>query len=256
METLARVVQHPLFGITSLIVGVLSLVLAYVFYRLSGRTKEPRWAINSNNLISGFSKKLPNLDIKYSGKNVENLTISRLMFWNAGTETIDQTDIADADPVRIVPVGQTKILDVELLKANSEPSRFLISRAPDGAAHLEFDFLDKDQGAVVQVIHTGTSSKDIVLTGTIKGAGSPMRKDVKIVKSRVNLIAENLYPATAGLVCLYFSVRYFRDYLDGKDAPVIAALYFLGFIIFGLPLYRNVTVARVPKGLEIYGEGL
>jgi hypothetical protein len=46
------------------------------------------------------------------------------------------------------------------------------------AAVLSFDFLDGGQGAVLQVIHTGRSSDDISITGTVKGVGNPTRRNI------------------------------------------------------------------------------
>ena len=90
MQTLRQFATNPLFGLFTFLAGILfSFILNYAFYRLSIRTKQPSWAINSNNLISGFSAKLPDLDIKYLGKGIENLTISKVMFWNAGNQTIE-----------------------------------------------------------------------------------------------------------------------------------------------------------------------
>jgi len=176
LDVLREIVQHPLFGITSLAV---SIILAYIFYRLGRRDKKPCWSAKNNNLIRGFSKELPNLDVKYLGQSVENLSVSKIVFWNAGSETIRGEDIADADPISIVPLNNATLLDVKLLEHNSNPSRFLISTKPDmTAAFVKFDFVDKNQGAVVQVIHTGTSAKDVSLIGTIKGAGTPNHNEL------------------------------------------------------------------------------
>jgi hypothetical protein len=40
-------------------------------------------------------------------------------------------------------------------------------------ARLRFSFLDHNQGAVIQVVHTGTSSRDVSICGTVVGAGVP-----------------------------------------------------------------------------------
>jgi hypothetical protein len=46
-----------------------------------------------------------------------------------------------------------------------------ISVEADGtSAYIFFDYLDKGQGGIIQVIHTGLSSSDLTLNGDIKGA--------------------------------------------------------------------------------------
>jgi hypothetical protein len=179
MELLKEIVQHPVFGVSSLAVGVLGVVLAVILYRWGRRDKKPMWSIKNNNLIRGFSKQLPNLDVKVSGQNVETLSVCKIVFWNAGSETIQGDDIADADRITIVPLNDAKLLDVKLLDDNSKPSRFLISTAPDmTAAFLNFDFVDRNQGAVIQVVHTGASANNLRLNGTIKGGGTPRQNEL------------------------------------------------------------------------------
>jgi hypothetical protein len=38
---------------------------------------------------------------------------------------------------------------------------------------MNFEYLDKNDGAILQIVHTGKSSADIKIGGTIKGVGKP-----------------------------------------------------------------------------------
>ena len=49
------------------------------------------------------------------------------------------------------------------------------------------------QGAVFQIIHNGTSSKDLRLAGTIKGVEAIKRREVQFYTSRVDFILQNLH---------------------------------------------------------------
>jgi hypothetical protein len=42
--------------------------------------------------VSGYAAQLSALEITYASRKIENLTISKLLFWNAGAETISRTD--------------------------------------------------------------------------------------------------------------------------------------------------------------------
>src|SRR5207249_4793358 len=133
--------------------------------------KEPCWSIRSTNLIRGYGSKLTDLNVLYKGQQVENLSIARIIFWNKGAETVQRQDLVDADPLRLVGAGQLTFLDVKLLATNNEPSLFSVSLTEDGGSVLiGFDYLDQGHGAVFQIVHTGTSPKDIKLRGSIKGA--------------------------------------------------------------------------------------
>jgi len=157
-----------IIGTVGTFLSLISLFAAYYFYRKSLRLKEPRWAITSNNLIRGYSSKLNELDILYKDHKVENLTISKILFWNRGRDTINRQDIATAEPLVIKSTEEVEILDAKILSNNNESSQISAELENSQQSYLIFDYLDYDQGAIIQIVHTGTSSKDIFVSGKIK----------------------------------------------------------------------------------------
>lgn len=167
-------------GIASLIIGT---VVSFYFYRKSLRLKDPCWSIRSNNLIRGYSSKLSGLKIEYNEQNVENLTISKIIFWNDGAETIKRDDITTANPLRIIGTEQVELLEVRPLSSSSTSNCLKCELTEDKkSAPIEFEYLDQGQGAVIQVVHTGTTSKNINIIGDIKGVKKLRKKNVDIVK--------------------------------------------------------------------------
>lgn len=246
MEQLKDIVQHPLFGILSFLGTILSVFLAIIFYRLSKREKKPYWSIGSNNLIEGFSSQVPGLEISYNNQKVENLTISKIVFWNDGKETIHGTDIAEADPLQIIARGNVKILDIKVLKTNSEASRFC--NPNDSQLHssfVTFDFLDKNQGGIIQVIHTGTSSKDISLKGALKGAGVPIYYDPRGFKC-VSIFGLGLVGSVT--LCMVLLLLFLKS-LEIKE-PVASLLIFLMTLLCGYAFFRSVSFTKVPRDLN------
>lgn len=163
--------QTDIVGVTIGIVGiVIGIIVSYYFYRKSLREKAPYWAISSNNLIQGFSSKVQDLQVIFQEKKVENLTISKILFWNNGAETIDKDDIGTINHIRIIPKKNILLLDGKILASNNESSQFNVRLNEDeNCAYLDFAYLDEKQGAVIQIIHTGTSSQDLEVVGKIKG---------------------------------------------------------------------------------------
>jgi len=252
MNDLQNVVQHPLFGIAGLVIGTLGLISGFVLFFLGRRVKKPCWVITSNNLIAGFTAKLPKLEIKYLDQKVENLTSSKIIFWNAGKETIDGSDIADADPLRITAIGDVKILDAKLLMTNNDSSNWLLASKPDATeVYLKFDFLDSRQGGVVQVIHTGRSSKGIHLTGTIKGAGTPVNQDIQPDMS--TWLYRTLLFGSAGAFFLFltFAIKHYVDVNIEKTIAASIILLLSGFLF--LTLLRK---SPIPSGLRVVDKGL
>jgi hypothetical protein len=163
-------------------IGLTSLALGIVFFANGrrARMKGPTWHARSNNLIQNFSSKVPGLEILFRNDKIDTLTVTRLAFWNRGMATIDRNDIAPADPVKIISTGDARLLNVEIIQTNNSASQVETSLDPDGkSALIAFDFLDHNQGVVVQIIHTGVSGDALTVQGTIKGAGTPLRMAIK-----------------------------------------------------------------------------
>jgi len=153
-------------GIAGILIGA---ILSYYFYRKSIRIKEPVWSIRSYNLVQGLSSKLSGVDVTYNGESVHNLTITKLMFWNAGEETLNAADIKTSDPLRIT-ISDAIVLEASILQSNNPSTQFQIEVSKSGdAIFINFDYLNHLDGAVIQIIHTGISSAHLSVQGAIKG---------------------------------------------------------------------------------------
>ncbi len=163
----------------SLVSLLLNVMLAVVLYLKSRRTKEPRFAMRSNKLLGDPTSRLEALEVRYAGQRITNLTITRVAFWNNGKATIHGQDIAAADPLLLKMRGDCTVLDLQLLSVTNPVNQFTAKMTPDSSGvAVSFDYLDRGEGGIVQILHTGRSSLDLTLAGTIKGAGKPHRHKV------------------------------------------------------------------------------
>ena len=160
--------QTDIIGTT---IGIAGILFGYYLYRVGRRAKEPCWSIRSNNLIQNFGARLVGLKIQFGDQDVQNLTVSRILFWNAGGDTIRKSDIADANPLQIVACDGVALLEAQVLATSSQSNKVsCVPQSDKKSAILQFDYLDRDQGAVVQIVHTGTSSDHLKIAGDIMGA--------------------------------------------------------------------------------------
>lgn len=162
-------------SILSVAIGIISLIIG-IFLSIKGwRFKRPKYFIRSNNLIQNFEDKLSGLVINYKGEPVKNLTVTKIAFWNHGRETINYSDIPDADPIRIEAKGDCKILHAEIIWIKNSANKFKVSEIDNyKSVKILFDYLDKNEGGIIQIVHTGKSSKDIEIKGCVKG-GKPVK---------------------------------------------------------------------------------
>lgn len=165
-----------LIGYVLAVLGVIATVTVYV---LSRRGKDPSWAIRGINIVRGRESRVADLKILYKELPVESLTVSRVLFWNRGKETIRVGDIAE--PIQICASEDILLLNVEVLKATNQAIQFFVSPVQDNKfATLTYQYLDHNNGAVLEAVHTGTSSSGLVIKGKIIGATQIRRRSVRI----------------------------------------------------------------------------
>ncbi len=252
-----------------LVVGVLGFVLGpltgYYFYRKSIRQREPWWSRKGTTLIRDYSKRLPGMDILYDGNPVPNLTITKILFWNHGAETIDSSDVSVNDPLRIETTADSAMLDVRILASNLTTAGLSFTRSGDRIAKVEFEFFDKGQGFVAEVIHTGDGPAAAWMAGTIKGAGHPVLRRPPVLRSRVRSLVIETWLILFGAMALplLFVARMIQDSfgIPVVSAPSIiflmlytgGALIAIGMAMF-LWLRRFATgdYSSIPKGLEVF----
>lgn len=218
-----------ILALVGVILGILGIVFSYYFYRRSIRAKEPVYSIKSNNLISDSRFTLEKLNITYgSGKQkIQNLTVSKVLFYNRGAETINRADIETKNRVSISP-RNSEILDVSLLQANNDSNNSgLLWHESGEFLYIDFDYLDKNQGAVIQVIHTGLSSDDLQVIGDIKGT----RELTKIPSSRFQL------------------QHFWREHLSFSKRLYIVELFFLAILMFFWLLLAFIAI-RFPGTMD------
>jgi hypothetical protein len=201
-----------------LVLGIIGLIASYYFYKLSIRKKEPVYSIRSNNIISGSKSKYENLRVLYINKEVENFTVSKILFFNRGSETITRKDIETSYPLR-VSTKDCQLLDAFVLQINKPSNNFTLTWDKSGDfVYIDFDYLDKNQGGVVQIAHTGLSSDNIKVEGDIMGVQA--------------------LPEVFSIETIDF------------DGPSPSWPRIISVVI----LYNRGKISRVPKGLEKFLE--
>lgn len=160
--------MNYIFGILGVALAIVGLIASFYFYRKSIRIKEPVYSIKSNNVISDYSSTYQNLTVSYKNERVENFTVSKVLFFNKGAETLNRDDIATMNRLRIL-ANQGIILDTTVLQVNNPSSDFKVGlNRENNWIVVDFDYLNQHQGAVIEVIHTGLSSRGMEIVGDMK----------------------------------------------------------------------------------------
>lgn len=172
-ELLKRISEHPLVPIAGILLGIVGIALAVFFYARSRRVSKVRYEFTCQSLVEGLSGALEGLEVRYKGEPQERITVSRLVLWNAGTETIRSDDFTD-DQLRIACHQGIKVLDHRIIDANDETNNVEIGSVATAeeeeiSIDIRFDYLDSRDGAIVQIVHDGDDETNFSLAGSLKG---------------------------------------------------------------------------------------
>ena len=149
---------------------IVSIALAWRFSTVPGLYWDTRTAV----LIEEGRVALPGLKLLYLEEEIRNLAVTRVMLINLGRGPIRRDDLATQLPLQVRPKsGEVHMLNSQLL-AVSTPAQTSAQLAVtfekrNHRARIEFAYLNRGWGGVIQVVHTGTSSDAIEVVGDIVG---------------------------------------------------------------------------------------
>lgn len=255
--------SNPWIILYSLIISALSFFGMLAIYVITKKEKIPFYSIKSTNIFQGLTGQFKPLKIEYNGEEIENLTTTKLFLWNGGKETIDKNDITELEPLKIKVTDNYKMLDINILESSKIANNFKYTLSHDlSELLLTFDYIDKNEGIVIQIIHTGKSEDDIKLIGLIKGAGAPVYKNIPNSKPELKFplighlplsLRHQQYLTILFLFLMTILVNYDvitkKEQLLPNNVPSFVLLNMI-FLLFFILFMKNLS----PMGFESFYE--
>ncbi|AWL09499.1 hypothetical protein HME7025_01646 [Aquirufa nivalisilvae] len=269
---------NPALNIISLLLGVAGILFSFYFYFKSKRSKIPTFAIRTINLIRDKIQKIDTVEILYSGEKVNNLSISKIAIWNDGKETINKTDVASNNPLKIKIKDNFKFLDAKVLYQKNDANDFIIQISTDrNFINIAFDYFDFEDGIVLELFHTGNTSEDLYIDGKIKSVKSIIRRDsigtflpssiIKWLRNDKEIISKSNMRTIMGwlvlmggisICCLaiYTPFRHVDSTLVPRQmessyfAVTMSTVLGLLYIWYGYRMLKR----NIPKGFDIFNE--
>lgn len=262
---------------------IISVVLAIVFYLKAKERKVLTYCLRSSSLIRGKKRKLEKLSITYAGNQIDNLSVSRFTIWNSGNKTLNKDDIVATKEVTITALEENKILDAELIACSEGTNNFSVKIIDEHTVKVLFDYVDKKEGAVVQILHTGTNDT-LRIDYKIKG-GMPIKKFInetfpRIISRALNrtfimkvfpvifavmvvaLLVVTLIQTMAALGIDAHTISLEPNAVRELSAPeskngaasrvVVGILWFysLIYLVLGIPLLKRTFMIGMPRSLK------
>lgn len=145
---------------------VAAFVFAIYTWIAGKKKKEFSYFSNSYKIIQKGKSSIPQLQLTYENRNIEDLSITKYAIWNSGNEVINTNDIVSERPLKITASSGAVILNTKVIVESEETNKFIIDEQQENSSTINFDYVDPRDGIVIQIIHTG---ENLEFDGKIKG---------------------------------------------------------------------------------------
>lgn len=235
LAALKGVATNPIVGFW---IGFIGIILAVIFYSKSRKLKRPIYWMRTFEILKG-EEKFPKLSIAYENGIVNTVSLTKIAFLNAGNETIDSGDIAPKNPLRIEIGGSFKILDKSVVYTKNEANNFRLEETEQkNTLKINFDYLDKNDGAIFQIIHDGASPDAINIKGSIKGVPRILNFKRKNYLNEIILLIGGVIAGLAGIAIS----RHFNLALHWEYLIILVIVIFIGamFVLISSKLPKSL----------------
>lgn len=165
---LESLMNSPIAWSVLSILSVVGFIYAIICQHKNKEKKELSFARKSHMLIQNSKEKFEKLSILYDGKTVSNLCVSKYCIWNSGNRTLNRSDVVQTKEITIATIEDNKILEASILSITEETNNFTLEKIDEQTVRVLFDYVDRKDGVVIQVVHTG-ETRALRISCKIKG---------------------------------------------------------------------------------------
>lgn len=187
------------------IVILVSIALAFFGIVQNIKRKQLIFYFETNFILDVSTRKIEELTVYYGDDKIENFMVSKIAFVNSGNLTINYSDIPVAAPLLIKVDEESSILFAKVLNQSNESSLVSLSNISPSIVEVKFDYLEKKEGAVIQIFHTGRVY-NIDICGKLKGGQiiTPIKADdSKSVKAKKERVYNNSHIVSLLKIAIY-----------------------------------------------------
>jgi hypothetical protein len=170
-----QIVANPWIGFAGTLFGVIGISVSIFIYFRTRRYRKPTYSKRSIRWYDGAVVPHDDIKLTFRGKIIDRFVITHLAFWNAGNQPIREADFARASPLRIVLPDDTEVFDLRITAITAQEiqagleSPSAIEPGTKKEIPVRFDYLDRGDGFVIQVVHNSKSDKGIEVRGKLPG---------------------------------------------------------------------------------------
>lgn len=223
------------------VITVIGVVITILWSKkASNRRKLLLWTMSQSGVVGGFDQNIPGLEgleLRYKGSAIPAASVARLTIWNEGTQSIPNSALTAAKPLRIVLPEGARAVDARVVECTDgavdvqvspNDSEFTAERS------LTFQYLNAGHGFVVQVIHTGPSEKGPGISGVLEDVEGP----TYVYPVRRWVQQGGIF--FIGIVAAFIVSVFWQPFPKGStpETFVFVGVILLGMIVFPVTVYR------------------
>ena len=214
------------------------LSLGWGIYSHLSANKKKQFSVASSTfeIIKHGKNKIQNLQLMFNGDSIDNLTISKFAIWNSGNKVINSDDMVTGREIEICSDKNANILDVQIVAEVEPANSFKIVKSTAHNISIGFDYVDRHEGVVVQIFHTGDKNS-LYPRYKIKGGSEMKKHSAKSRQGNKHLHIKTIMRIFVLLMCVetmlvFFMAFYMTVYLIDIKKDILSATwrYFFSFL--------------------------
>lgn len=237
--TLEWLARHPMIGLVGFVIGVISLAVTSYFGVRSLRSRELLYGIYATKTTIVKSGQSSDLHVSYKGQDVStDVTALQVAVWNHGNESIKPENFVTVPPITLTTSPRVPILEARIKQVQRTVSQIVLdtSHTGTGSVSLTWKILERNDGAVVQLIVAGPTSVTVEAEGAVEGqekiTAYDMRHDTIPIQALISaLIGASLFLGGWIYATREMNKRWAQGRLGWKQQLLITAGTLVGFAL-------------------------
>jgi hypothetical protein len=243
--------RHPLVGLIGTIAGIVGVVVTLIVFFISQRSREICYMVSASPTTIVRAGQSSDLRVHYKDKELtSDVSSIQIVIWNNGKESVKGANILSAVSLQLLP--RSAILEARVKKVTRSLVGFEIfnANASSGILGLSWNILESGDGALLEVIYTGTSEK-VAIDGAIEDMPAVRQvffgNDVRFTIREV--VFMSLFGLAAGVLAAMKQYRSKSAALNITAARINVAMAFLmtsacisGLLAVGLLVFAALTL--------------
>tara|TARA_R110001583_G_scaffold173430_1_gene327472 strand:+ start:149 stop:838 length:690 start_codon:yes stop_codon:yes gene_type:complete len=150
---------------------------------LSTNSIKPKYYIADTATIASSINGESDLKVLWKNEAIENVKSTKVVIWNGGTKYLDRNSISQSKPISISISHDGKILSSKILKTSRASLEFEVTNEKDKdnqnviIAFVADEALEKNDGLLIEILHTGGDDSELSVTGRVKGVPDGFESD-------------------------------------------------------------------------------